>query len=56
VFARCLSSIREERGRAAKRIVGPGTQFQGDKKAFIDKLEQVTLFAFKGDIVGFVCI
>ena len=41
MFARCLSSIREERGRAAKQIEGPKTEFKGDKKAFIDKLEQV---------------
>jgi 6-phosphogluconate dehydrogenase len=42
VFARCLSAIREERGRASKRIQGPDTKFTGDKKAFIDKLEQVS--------------
>ena len=41
VFARCLSAIREERARASKVIDGPNTHFQGDKKAFIDKLEQV---------------
>jgi 6-phosphogluconate dehydrogenase len=40
VFARCLSSIRDERGRASKQISGPDTQFKGDKQAFIDKLEQ----------------
>lgn len=43
VFARCLSSIRDERGRAAKQISGPQTEFKGDKKAFIDKLEQVLI-------------
>ena len=43
VFARCLSSIREERGRASKQIEGPNAHFQGDKKAFIDKLEQVLI-------------
>ena len=41
VFARCLSAIRDERARASKVIDGPNTHFQGDKKAFIDKLEQV---------------
>jgi 6-phosphogluconate dehydrogenase len=46
VFARCLSSLREERGRASKRIHGPNTEFKGDKKAFIDKLEQVIPFLF----------
>ena len=41
VFSRCLSSLRDERGRASKVIEGPKTEFRGDKKAFIDKLEQV---------------
>jgi 6-phosphogluconate dehydrogenase len=43
VFARCLSAIRDERGRASTKISGPDTVFKGDKKAFIDKLEQVML-------------
>jgi len=43
VFARCLSAIRDERIRASERIDGPVAEFKGDKKAFIDKLEQVTL-------------
>lgn len=42
MFARCLSAIRDERVTASKRIQGPNAQFQGDKKAFIDKLEQVS--------------
>jgi 6-phosphogluconate dehydrogenase len=46
VFARCLSSIRDERGRAAKQIDGPSTHFEDDKEAFIDKLEQA-LYASK---------
>ena len=41
VFARCLSSVRDERGRASKLLDGPKAKFSGDKKAFIDKLEQV---------------
>ena len=56
VFARCLSSIREERGRASKRIHGPNTEFKGDKKAFIDKLEQVIPFLFLEANIGIVCI
>lgn len=46
VFARCLSAIREERARASKVLDGPNTGFKGDKKAFIDKLEQA-LYASK---------
>jgi 6-phosphogluconate dehydrogenase len=46
VFARCLSAIRDERGRASKKLSGPSTKFEGDeseKKKFIDKLEQVLI-------------
>jgi 6-phosphogluconate dehydrogenase len=46
VFARCLSSIKEERGRAAKVLSGPTPKFTGEKKAFIDNLEQA-LYASK---------
>ena len=46
VFARCLSSLKEERGRAAKILDGPKPQFSGDKQAFIDNLEQA-LYASK---------
>ena len=41
VFARCLSAIKEERIRASKVISGPPREFKGDKKQFIDDLEQV---------------
>jgi 6-phosphogluconate dehydrogenase len=40
VFARCLSSLKVERGRAAKVLDGPKPNFTGDKKEFIDNLEQ----------------
>ncbi|KAL9716036.1 phosphogluconate dehydrogenase (decarboxylating) gnd1 [Leucoagaricus gongylophorus] len=41
VFARCLSAIKDERTRASKVIVGPAKEpFKGDKKQFIDDLEQ----------------
>ena len=46
VFARCLSSIKEERRRAAGLLEGPTPNFSGDKQAFIDNLEQA-LYASK---------
>ena len=46
VFARCLSSLKEERGRASKVLFGPKPNFTGDKAAFIDNLEQA-LYASK---------
>lgn len=47
VFARCLSSIKAERVRASKIISGPQKEeFKGDKKQFIDDLEQA-LYASK---------
>jgi len=46
VFARCLSAIKEERDRASKVLQGPPREFKGDKKQFIDDLEQA-LYASK---------
>lgn len=47
VFARCLSSIKEERVRASKVLAGPKIEaFTGDKKQFINDLEQA-LYASK---------
>lgn len=47
VFARCLSSLKEERNRASKVISGPQKEpFRGDKQQFIDDLEQA-LYASK---------
>lgn len=46
VFARCLSSLKDERGRASKLLDGPKPQFSGDKQAFINDLEQA-LYASK---------
>ncbi|KAG9007275.1 6-phosphogluconate dehydrogenase, decarboxylating [Tulasnella sp. JGI-2019a] len=47
VFARCLSAIKGERGRASKVIAGPQKEpFRGDKQQFIDDLEQA-LYASK---------
>ena len=46
VFARCLSSLKSERGRASKVLDGPTPQFDGDKQQFLDDLEQA-LYASK---------
>jgi 6-phosphogluconate dehydrogenase len=46
VFARCLSSLKAERGRASNLLHGPKASFAGDKQAFIDNLEQA-LYASK---------
>ncbi|KAL8956114.1 MAG: hypothetical protein Q9193_006269 [Seirophora villosa] len=47
VFARCLSSLKEERGRASKVLGGPTIEkFSGNKQKFIDNLEQA-LYASK---------
>lgn len=47
VFARCLSSIKEERIRASRVIAGPQKEaFKGDRQQFIDDLEQA-LYASK---------
>jgi 6-phosphogluconate dehydrogenase len=46
VFARCLSSLKEERLSASKKLSGPKPKFKGDKKAMIDDLRQA-LYASK---------
>lgn len=46
VFARCLSSLKQERGRAAGLLAGPSPKFEGDKKKFLADLEQA-LYASK---------
>jgi 6-phosphogluconate dehydrogenase len=47
VFARCLSSLKAERSRAATILKGPSPgKFQGNKEEFIDNLEQA-LYASK---------
>jgi 6-phosphogluconate dehydrogenase len=46
VFARCLSSLKAERGRASKLLDGPTPSFSGDKKQFLANLEQA-LYASK---------
>ena len=46
VFARCLSSLKDERVHASKILKGPTTKYTGDKKKVIDDLEQA-LYASK---------
>ncbi|UZJ55436.1 hypothetical protein CBS101457_004756 [Exobasidium rhododendri] len=47
VFSRCLSSLKEERVRASKKISGPQIKpFEGNKQQFIADLEQA-LYASK---------
>ena len=47
VFARCLSALKDERGRASKVLDGPPQKkFEGNKQEFLDNLEQA-LYASK---------
>ena len=45
VFARFLSSLKEERVAASKVLPGPPAQFSGDRQRFIDDLEQAVYAA-----------
>ena len=42
VFARCLSSLKEERTQASKILKGPSSKFQEDKKAFVEHVRKVS--------------
>jgi len=46
VFARCLSAIKDERVKAAKKIKGPRKRYRGDKEKFIESVRKA-LFASK---------
>ncbi|MCD4831802.1 MAG: decarboxylating NADP(+)-dependent phosphogluconate dehydrogenase [Anaerohalosphaeraceae bacterium] len=46
VFARCLSSLKDERVAASKILTGPDKKFSGDKKAMIENLRKA-LYASK---------
>ncbi len=46
VFARCLSSQKDQRVRASKVLKGPEFKFTGDKKQLVDAIEQA-LYASK---------
>ena len=42
VFARCLSSLKEERVEASKSLSGPqGVTFSGDKTKFLEDIRKV---------------
>lgn len=45
VFARCISSKKDQRVEASKVIVGPEISFTGDKTAFVEDLRQALLAA-----------
>jgi 6-phosphogluconate dehydrogenase len=45
VFARFLSAIKDQRAAAAKVLPGPVAEFTGDKRQFIDDLEQAVYAA-----------
>ena len=46
VFARCLSGLKDERVAASKILVGPTNDFEGDRDALVNDLEQA-LYASK---------
>lgn len=47
VFARCLSSLKEERVEASKHLPGPSeTRYKGDKKQFVEEIRKA-LYASK---------
>jgi 6-phosphogluconate dehydrogenase len=46
VFARCLSSLKEERIEASRILTGPEIKFEGDKGQFIEELRRA-LYAAK---------
>lgn len=46
VYARCISSFKQQRIIASKTLDGPNYQFSGDKKEFIAKIEKA-LYASK---------
>ena len=44
MFARCLSSLQNERVSASKELKGPAsTKYKGDKKEFIEHIRKVML-------------
>ena len=45
VFARCLSSMKDERVKASKNYSSPSYSFSGDKKAFINALKEALYMA-----------
>lgn len=52
MFARCLSSLKEERVQASKLLKGPKvTQFSGDKKAFLEDIRKVSRCALQSTLL-----
>ena len=41
VFARCLSSLKNERVQASKILSGPSNKYDGDKTQFVENIRQV---------------
>ena len=42
MFARCLSSLKDERVEASKQLKGPSvTKYSGDKKEFVEHIRKV---------------
>ncbi len=41
VFARCLSSLKDERKMASEKFPAPTKKFEQDKKAFVEDIRQV---------------
>lgn len=41
VFARCLSSLKEERIEASKKLTGPANSFEGDSQEFVEHIRKV---------------
>jgi 6-phosphogluconate dehydrogenase len=46
VYARCVSSFKDQRVNASKKLFGPSTKFSGDKVEFIEQIRQA-LYASK---------
>ena len=45
VFARCLSSLKDERVQASKQLPGPGAvKFEGNKTEFVEHIRKVSGF------------
>jgi hypothetical protein len=49
VFARCLSSLKDERVNASKQLKGPNVKFTGDKQKLIDQISHVGFIIFLPD-------
>lgn len=57
VFARCLSSLKEERVEASRSLSGPqGVKYSGDKASFLEDIRKVdatvlTVHVFKSILI-----